>query len=150
MKELIGRVETLLDDADPAAVELARALLDLYGEGLSRVVAAVGDTVAAELAGDELVAALLLLHGLHPLDTRTRVEAAVPAGQADVVTVEDGLVLLRLRPSGCRSSAVAAQAALESAVRDAAPEIERVEFEEAGPPPVVIPVESLTVRAGRT
>ena len=51
-RELVGRIEALLDGADDAANELVAALLDLYGEGLARVVARLPDP--AVLAGDEV------------------------------------------------------------------------------------------------
>jgi hypothetical protein len=132
----IGRIETLLERADPPALELAQALLDLYGEGLSRIMARADDAMAGRLAADDLVAHLLLLHDLHPVDARTRVEEALRDSDAEVVAVEGDLVRLRVGGSGCGCSVNR----LEQAVRDAAPEIERVEIER---PPAVIPVESL-------
>ncbi|MDF2706105.1 MAG: hypothetical protein K0R62_1757 [Nonomuraea muscovyensis] len=158
--ERVRRVEALLDSAaDGHAVELAEALLDLYGEVLSRIMATVraapgDDGLPERIASDELVAHLLLLHDLHPLDAPTRIARALPGlrgrlggASAEVVAVEGDLARLRLRPrrGGCGSSAAALPAILEEAVRRAAPEIERVEIdvEESAPPPVVIPVESL-------
>jgi hypothetical protein len=153
--ELVARVESLLERAESlpdaeareTATELARALLDLYGEGMARIVGAVAErddgTLAAALAADELVSHLLVLHDLHPLDARARVEAVAARLGADVLAVEDGLARLRVRPSGCRSPATPA---LEQAVLAAAPEVERVEVELDERP--LIPVESLTVRSG--
>lgn len=130
----IGRIETLLGGAEPPAVELAQALLDLYGEGLTRIMAAADDDLAARLADDDVVAHLLLLHDLHPVDVRTRVEEALRGTGAELVAVEGDLVRLRL--DGCHCSA----GTVERAVRDAAPEIEQVEIER---PPSLIPAESL-------
>ncbi|MFI7635047.1 hypothetical protein [Nonomuraea sp. NPDC049400] len=144
MNERIDRIESLLEQADPAATELVGELLDLYGEGLARVMAVVDEEAAACLAADELVSPLLLLHDLHPLDTRARVETALAGSRADVLAVEEDLVRLRLQAGGCRSSA----AAMRQAVHDAAPEIERVEIEFADNTPL-IPVESLAVRRAR-
>ncbi|WP_113703886.1 NifU family protein [Nonomuraea lactucae] len=184
LAERMRRIEALLDDdAGPRAVELAETLLDLYGEALSRVMAVVsaaGGGLPERVASDELVSHLLLLHGLHPLDARTRVEQAVErtlgqtlgqtagqtagqmAGQTagrldgagvEVLAVEDDVVrLLVRRPrEGCGSSARTLRSALEEAVRDAAPEIDRVEveIEQSAPPPVVIPVESLLRASSR-
>jgi Fe-S cluster biogenesis protein NfuA len=146
MNERIGRIEAMLDEAGPAAIELVKELLDLYGEGLGRVMQLVGEEPAARLAADELVSPLLLLHDLHPLDIRARVEAALAGGSADVLAIDGDLVRLRIRPSGCRSSAAAAAQELRAAVRAAAPEIERVEIELEHPDSPLIPIESLTVR----
>ncbi|MEO3794670.1 hypothetical protein ABGB14_31040 [Nonomuraea sp. B10E15] len=147
MDDRIARIEVMLDEAGPDAVELVKELLDLYGEGLARVMAVLEEEQAARLAADESVAPLLLLHDLHPVDVRARVEAAI-GGSAEVLAVEDDLVRLRVRPAGCRSSSEAATSALREAVRAAAPEIEHVDIEvERGETPL-IPVESLAVRSG--
>ncbi|MDX6687130.1 MAG: hypothetical protein QOF86_3258, partial [Baekduia sp.] len=78
-RELIADVEGLLERAealpDPVArdtaVGVAQGLLELYGEGLERIVGAVAErddgTLARALADDELVSHLLLLHDLHPV-----------------------------------------------------------------------------------
>ncbi|GGT20603.1 hypothetical protein ACFFV7_14535 [Nonomuraea spiralis] len=119
----IGRIESLLERAEPPAVELAQALLDLYGEGLTRIMAAADDDLAARLADDDVVAHLLLLHDLHPIDVRTRVEDALRGTGAEVVSVDGDLVRVRLDDGGCCSADAARRA-----VRDAAPEVERVEI----------------------
>ncbi|MFC4006246.1 hypothetical protein ACFOY2_03360 [Nonomuraea purpurea] len=144
MNARIDRIEALLAEADPAAVELVQELLALYGEGLGRIMATVGEAEATGLAADELVSSLLLLHDLHPLDTRARVRSALAGTSAAVVAIEDDLVRLRVPPTGCASSAAAATTALREAVLDAAPEIARVEIDQTP----VIPVESLVVRRG--
>ncbi|MEO3874335.1 hypothetical protein ABGB18_36545 [Nonomuraea sp. B12E4] len=148
MNERISRIESMLEQAGPAASELVKELLDLYGDGLARVMAAVGEEQAARLAADELVSSLLLLHDLHPLDTRARVESALAGTSAEVLVVEEDWVRLRLRPTGCGSAP--AESALREAVRNAAPEIEHVEIQIEAKEPTLIPIESLTVRRGAT
>ena len=83
-RERVARVDSLLEELetlpDPlarqTATEVVEALLDLYGEGLARLVGYVAErddgALAAALAGDELVAHLLLLHGLHPRGKKDR------------------------------------------------------------------------------
>src|ERR1017187_4782930 len=68
--------------AAPAAEELVRLLLGLYGDGLGHIMAALhesGDAVAAVLdkrLADPLVESLLVLHDLHPLDVDARIQLA--------------------------------------------------------------------------
>ncbi len=152
----ITEVEALLDALDalePAARELAigavRGIMALYGEGLARIVewlegagAGARETARAALAEDEFVAHLLILHDLHPLDLATRVERALDGvrlqlrsqgGAVELIGIEDGVVHLRLSGSGNgrTSSSALLRGAVESAIRGAAPEIERIEVEGA-------------------
>jgi Fe-S cluster biogenesis protein NfuA len=93
------------------------------------------------LAADDLVSALLALHGLHPRSVEERVNRALDevrpylgshAGGVTLVGVDgDGVVRLRLEGScdGCPSSLQTVRTAVEGAVADAAPEVTGVEVE---------------------
>lgn len=154
VRELPGRIEALLDEltsaGDPAisrcAEELVAALLRLYGEGLTHLMKRMaeerdGATLVRRIADDDLVANLLLLHGLHPDDVGTRIQRALDkvrpylgshAGGIDFVGVDDdGVAHLRLEGScdGCAGSAATVNNAVERAVLDAAPEVCRVDVE---------------------
>jgi len=148
VQETGERVEALIaalrGSADPAAAgaaeELVGLLVGLYGDGLARVVAVLGEHGEAgaglltALTGDPLVASLLVLHDLHPLSTDERIQRALDqvrpylgshAGGVQYLGVTDGVARLRLEGSchGCPSSTVTVRLAIETAVRDAAPEI---------------------------
>jgi Fe-S cluster biogenesis protein NfuA len=160
----IDRVESLLDEldgiADPAArdtaLALVRELLDLYGEGLARVVGCVAErddgALAATLAGDELVANLLLLHGLHPVPLETRVRNGLDevrpylethGGNVELLGIDDGVVRLQLQGScsGCPSSALTLKHAVEEAVHRTAPDVTGIVAEDAPAPPTLIQLE---------
>jgi Fe-S cluster biogenesis protein NfuA/nitrite reductase/ring-hydroxylating ferredoxin subunit len=155
-RERVGRVEGLLEevetlgdpDAREKAIELVGALLDLYGEGIARVVEHVPDAEA--LADDELVSYLLMLHGIHPVPVEARVRAALDevrpylashGGNVELIAVEDSSVRLRMRGScsGCPSSAMTLRLAIEDAIKKHAPEIGEVEAEDdaAGTPGLI-------------
>jgi Fe-S cluster biogenesis protein NfuA len=141
------RIEGLLGDLRAGrdretAEELVRLLVELYGEGLTRVVALLrtrAPGLVADLAADELVESLLLLHDLHPLDVDDRVQRALDrvrpylgshAGGVQYLGIgEDGVARLRLEGNcdGCPSSALTVKMAIEGAIQDAAPEITGVE-----------------------
>jgi hypothetical protein len=114
---LVADVERRLDELDglpdgaarEAATGVVQALLDLYGAGLERMVeeiAARDDGELAEaLTQDELVAHLLLLHGLHPVPVQQRVRAALEqvrpyleshGGNVELLDVDPPAVRLRL------------------------------------------------------
>ena len=94
------------------AEELVRLVTDLYGAGLERLLEILHDAgrldagVLTEIADDDVVASLLLVHGLHPYDLPTRVERGLQAVRpelrtqgvdVELVTVDDtGAVRLRL------------------------------------------------------
>ncbi|WP_269858267.1 hypothetical protein [Streptomyces sp. RPT161] len=140
------RVEAVLDrlarDGDPtateAAEELVRALMDFYGAGLARVAALAAkqtDGPLAALLEDELVAGLLVLHGLHPWDATTRATRAVAAlaGRPfEAADFDSATGTLRLRPvggSGCGQTVEAAREQLEATLSCVAPEVTAVEVQ---------------------
>lgn len=168
-QDRVARVESLLDQVealpDPAAREVAgdlvQALLDLYGEGLGRVMHAVGaaeaDLVRDVLVEDELVSHLLFLHDLHPVALEERVGQALESvrpyleshgGGVEVVGIDQGVVRLRLEGScsGCPSSAMTLKLAIEEAIYKVAPDVEEIQAEgvpEAAPEtgPVLLKLE---------
>jgi Fe-S cluster biogenesis protein NfuA/nitrite reductase/ring-hydroxylating ferredoxin subunit len=148
---LVVRIERLLDEierlpdagAREKALEVVRALLDLYGAGLERIVGLAPDRAAA-LADDELVSHLLLLHGLHPVPVEQRVIGALDevrpyleshGGGVELLGIGGEQVRLRLfgSCSGCPSSTMTLKLAIENAIHKAAPEIEEVVAEDGGP-----------------
>jgi len=153
-REQVARVEALLEEiealpdsgARDRATEMVAAILDLYGEGLARVLAyatdAGGEGLTEALADDELVSHLLFLHDLHPVPVEDRVRGALAevrpyleshGGDVELLGVEEGIVRLRLNGScdGCPSSAMTLKLAIEDAVHKAAPDIEEVVAEGA-------------------
>jgi Fe-S cluster biogenesis protein NfuA/nitrite reductase/ring-hydroxylating ferredoxin subunit len=171
LQERVARVETLLGEIealkDPKArskaAEIVQVLLDLYGEGMARMMEAVAQGEERErtfeaFAEDELVSHLLLLHGLHPLDVETRVVRALEevrpylqshGGNVELLGVEGGVARLRMQGScdGCPSSAMTLKLAIEEAVQKAAPDLEGIEAEGvAEPKPVSTFVAAPTLR----
>jgi Fe-S cluster biogenesis protein NfuA/nitrite reductase/ring-hydroxylating ferredoxin subunit len=165
------RIQTLLDScagggaaAHERAQQLVREVVGLYGAGLERIMQLVPDHgsptgLVERLATDDLVASLLLVHGLHPHDVHRRVSDALDqvrpylgshGGDVDLIDITDGpegaRVLLSFKGSckSCPSSAVTLELAVEDAVRAAAPEISSIEVVAAEAQSTnVIPVESL-------
>ncbi len=147
----LAAIEALPDaTARAAAAEAVQGLLELYGEGLARILASAaatgGDGLVEALAGDELVSHLLLLHGLHPLAVETRVRRALEdvrpylashGGNVELLGVEEGVARLRLQGScsGCPSSAMTLKLAIEEAILQAAPDLEGIEAEGVAQPP---------------
>ncbi len=163
----VARVEGLLEQLDglgdsPAretATQLVQALLDLYGEGLSRIVAEIAERDDGELAdvlgGDELVSHLLLLHGLHPVPLEARVRGALDevrpylethGGNVALLGVDEGVVRLQLQGScsGCPSSAVTLKLAVEESIHKAAPDVVEIVAEDAEEPAPLIQLEVFT------
>ncbi|HSK56412.1 MAG TPA: NifU family protein [Jiangellales bacterium] len=163
------RIDALLDASSASGAharerseELVRLVADLYGAGLERMLEILyeaghlDDGVLTSFARDDLVASLLLVHGLHPYGVEQRVEEALDTvrpylgshgGDVELLAVTESTVRLRLLGScdGCPSSSVTLQLAVEGAIEAAAPEISAIEVEtpangRAGP---LISVESL-------
>ncbi len=155
------RIQTLLDScaaggtaAYERAQQLVREVVELYGAGLERIMGSLGDPALAErLATDDLVASLLLVHGLHPHDAHRRVSDALDrvrpylgshGGDVELLEVDGDTVRLAFTGSckSCPSSSVTLELAVEDAVRAAAPEVSSIEVVTAEPTGM-IPAESL-------
>jgi Fe-S cluster biogenesis protein NfuA/nitrite reductase/ring-hydroxylating ferredoxin subunit len=158
---LVGELQQLPDPASRALVEeLLSTVLDLHGEALSRMLEVLGprgdpaaDRLLARMADDDLIKGVLLLHGLHPLDLRTRVEGALESvrpymrshgGGVELLGVAGDIVRIRLEGhcQGCPSSMVTLKLAVEKAIYEAAPDVADIEVVEpedakpAGPPQI--------------
>jgi Fe-S cluster biogenesis protein NfuA/nitrite reductase/ring-hydroxylating ferredoxin subunit len=166
IETLLGEIETLADpNARSKAAEMAQVLLELYGEGLARIMDVVAQGEERErifkiFAEDELISHLLLLHGLHPLDVETRVVRALEevrpylkshGGNVELLGIEKDVARVRLQGScdGCPSSAVTLKLAIEEAILKAAPDLEGIEAEgltESPPKPATTFVAGPTLR----
>src|SRR6201995_2015005 len=81
------RIQTLLDASMGSGTvvrerteQLAGELTDLYGAALERMVAIAAESapdLVDRFAADELVASLMLVHGLHPQGVERRIEDAL-------------------------------------------------------------------------
>ncbi len=163
------RIQILLDAsaaggaaARERAEQLVGEVTDLYGAGLERmlqIAVAADPELAEKFAGDDLVASLLLVHGLHPHGVQRRIEDALDGvrpylgshgGDVTLLEVVDDVVRLQFAGSckSCPSSAVTLELTVEDAVRAAAPEIASIEVvaADAAPSSSVIPAESLLSR----
>ena len=158
------RIEQLLDDleagADPRiydqAAEILRLVVELYGAGLTRMVELARERdpgLVDALAADELVASLLLVHGLHPESLPTgwkgRWPGCVRCSPPTAATPSWSASTPRPARCGCGCSAAATAArprrspcglAVEQAIVAAAPEIVRIEVDEPSPPVPGVPV----------
>ncbi len=157
-EDLLLRVQELqaqLDSSgDPATRELAEqlvsAIVQMYGAGLERIVGRLldageeGERLAAALAEDELVVALLLIHDLHPVPLSERVQGALEhvrpymeshGGDVELLSLEDGVARISLRGScsDCAASAVTLELAIKQALEEAAPDLEGLEVEGVAP-----------------
>lgn len=163
METLLGEIEALKDPiARSKAAEVVQVLLELYGEGLARMMDTIAEGEERErafdaFAADELVSHLLLLHGLHPLDVETRVLRALEevrpylqshGGNVEFLGVEGGVARLRMQGScsGCPSSTMTLKLAIEEAIQKTAPDLEGIEAEGVAEEPKPAP----TIVAGPT
>jgi Fe-S cluster biogenesis protein NfuA len=146
IEALIQEVSAFPDShARATTEELIQALLDMYGEGLARILELIGQSKASgnalieTLANDDLVGSLFLLHGLHPSDIETRVSRALGemrpylkshGGAVEFIKVESGIAYLRLEGScqGCSASTL--KQTVEETLYKAVPDLEGIQIED--------------------
>ncbi len=151
----IERVEGLIQEVerfpDPEArartQELLRTVIELHGAALERVLETVADSgdgsvaLIDALVADDLVAPILLLHGLHPLDLETRVRQALEqvrpllrshGGNVELLDISGGVARLRMLGScdGCPSSAMTLKQAIKAAIFERAPDVTGIEVDQ--------------------
>ena len=150
LEDLLGLLELSLDARAWAQVQdVVGMITELYGGGLARILELAHDTpdLRERLAGDDLVASLLVLHDLHPFPLEERVRQALDSvrpylgshgGDVELLAVdaEAGTVSLRLLGScdGCSSSSVTLELAVQRAIEEAAPEITRIDVADSATP----------------
>lgn len=145
-------LDAIHDHASPdlwSRVEaLVAALLAWHGAGLRHILALASKddgppaTLVDRIARDPRAAAFLLLHDLHPVETRRRVESALEEvrptlaahrGDVELVGIDDGVARVRLlgRCRGCASSSTTLERLVVQAVEQAAPELTGVTLVDA-------------------
>jgi len=152
VQQLTAELEQIADPtARRRAEELVSAVIALYGEGLERIVGALVEAgpsaapIRQALVEDGVVASLLLIHDLHPVDLETRVLQALDTvlpymeshgGSVDLLSLEGGVARLRLQGScqGCPASAATLELAIKQALEDAAPDLMGIEVEGTAAP----------------
>lgn len=152
--QLMERVQRLSAEvdrlADPAArgtaQDLLAAVMELYGEGLERILGVIeeageaGEPIRAGLSDDGVVASLMLIHDLYPVPLEERVLEALDevrpymeshGGNVTMLSLEDGVARLRLEGScdGCPASASTLELAIKQALDEAAPDLAGLEVE---------------------
>ncbi|MBV8219083.1 MAG: NifU family protein [Solirubrobacterales bacterium] len=154
VQQLVERVQELqarLESSSPSpardvAEELTSAVVQMYGAGLERIVGSLeafgdeGERILAELAGDPLVATLLLIHDLHPIALEQRVQAALDSvrpymeshgGNVELLSLDRGVARIHLRGScsDCSASSVTLELAIKQALEEMAPDLEGLEVD---------------------
>lgn len=142
--ELMRQIETMPDPAARVvALDLVRAIMDLHGEALQRIVATVADAgpeMMPLLGADDVVSRVLVLHGLHPDDFHTRLGRALEklqrhfdsrGGAIEVLDAEPDLVRIHLTVKRAGSPEAVRQL-IEDAIYEAVPEVGNLMVEGVG------------------
>lgn len=170
VRRAAGSIENILDELDTApiavrerSVAMLTVVTELHGVGLAQLVGAVDGRLrppAAVLAGigdDDLVASLLLVHGLHPEPLETRVRRTLedlrrlsgPAASVELLTVDGTGAHLRI--DGVNpGDAYRLRLNVERTIAERVPDLPALHIDGGNEPTpatsVFIPLESVTVR----
>jgi len=144
---LVQEIETIADPAVRASTrQLVQSLMELHGAALERaleLVAEAGDpgmSIIDRLGRDPLVSSVLVLYALHPEDLDSRVLKALErvkpqlrkqGCEVELLALSEGVVRLRVQTGEHTygSTAKTAQATLEEAIYDAAPDLVSLSIE---------------------
>ena len=136
LEQLLDELRAMLPPVGfERVMQVMQRVVGLYAHGLERVLAHARAAESAEalddrVCADELVASLLVLHGLHPHPIEVRVERAlaqlaerVEGARLELVALEDGIV--RVRATGS-STPQLLDRMLRRALEEAAPELAEI------------------------
>jgi Fe-S cluster biogenesis protein NfuA len=140
VEELLRKVDQSADPALRATVqELVELVMALHGAALERILTLAGeDAIVERLGRDELVASLLVLHGLHPVSLEERVAGAIDkagsrlrshGAEVQLMSMQEGVVRLRLSVKGCGSTERPLREMVEQAIYEVAPDVTAVMIE---------------------
>lgn len=147
IEELSQQLEEVKDpNARAVAEELMAATLELHGNGLARVMELAEEagpeaaSLREWLVQDGIVASLLLVHGLFPVDLETRVLEALEEvrpymeshdGGVELLSLENGVARLKLQGScdGCAASQATLEMAIKKALMETAPDLAGIEVD---------------------
>jgi Fe-S cluster biogenesis protein NfuA/nitrite reductase/ring-hydroxylating ferredoxin subunit len=141
VQELTAQLEEVQDlQARAVADELVASVIQLYGEGLERIFAALDEDVRDRLAEDGVVASLMLIHGLYPISLEDRVHEALDSvrpymeshgGDVELVGIDEGVAHMRLvgHCESCPASESTLELAIKKALEETAPDLEGLEVE---------------------
>ncbi|WP_149182515.1 NifU family protein [Streptomyces sp. TRM49041] len=155
--ELLGQVEAAPGPTARSAVEAVRALTEVYGEALARVLDHADEESAGRMTEDDLLGHLLVLHAIHPDPVERRVARAVErlreavrerGGDLELDGIDEDVARVRLSTKGCGSSWSGVEEAVRETLLAAAPELSGVErvAEPAEAAPAFVPLGALTLR----
>jgi Fe-S cluster biogenesis protein NfuA/nitrite reductase/ring-hydroxylating ferredoxin subunit len=146
VEELTAQVQQLPDPvARRAAEDLVSAVIEMYGQGLTRIVEILDEDESAgevkqQLADDGVVASLMLIHDLYPVPIEERVIEALDnvrpymeshGGNVELVSLEEDVARIRLEGScdGCPASSSTLELAIKTALEETAPDLLGIEVE---------------------
>ncbi len=151
-EEMVERLNTLVEELEnypkrevrEKALDLVQIILELYGEALRRIIVTLHslplkDQILGQLLSDEVVRAILLIHGLLPVELRDRVAAALDHLRPSLISqgcdvellgITDGRARVRLIRKGSGAPPVATlKQEIEKALGEAAPDLLGIEIE---------------------
>lgn len=145
LNALVEELEQYPDEeAREKALALVQIVLELHGEVLRRILAAVNslpakDQILSGMVGDDVIRAILLIHGLLPMELPARVAAAIDelrptllskGCDVELLGVDGGRARIRLMRSGKGAPPVAAlKAEIEQALGEAVPDLSGLEID---------------------
>lgn len=162
VQALTRQLERIADPAVQASVkELVQCMLDFNCTAVNRMLEVVdnsgphGAAIIDSLAGDPLIRSLLILYGLHPEDTATRVahalELLAPAFRrsgvdVELENVEDSIVHLRISPVHNATLGRTVKTSIEEQIYALAPDVTRIEGLSALGVSDLVEIETLAVQ----
>jgi Fe-S cluster biogenesis protein NfuA len=141
LNEQLDQLEAMPGPVSELGLTAVAGVAEIYGQALIRTLELADPAAVERMLGDELIAHLLALHGIHPESVETRLarvldelKAALQAqgGTAELDRLDDTMAVVRVALGGRASPSADIENTVRRAVMTAVPELANVTVVPAG------------------
>ena len=141
LNDQLDQLESMPGPISELGLTAVAGVAEVYGQALIRTLELADAAAVERMLGDELIAHLLALHGIHPESVETRLGRVIDVlraalsdqgGTVELDRVDETVAVVRVALGGRASRSANIEQTVRRAVMTAVPELANVTIESAG------------------